>query len=75
MAQTTTGLKVTVDILTVVYETGKNVSGISSKTWESCSMIIYPARVTAISLLAIELGKLFLAKSLLQKTFLNVSER
>lgn len=61
--KTATGLKVTVDILTGVYETGKNVLRILSQICQSCSINIFPAGIIELFLKVGNLGKLFLTVS------------
>lgn len=63
-AMTSTGLKVTVDILAGVYETGKNVPEISLKTCGSFSINFSRAGITTLFLSSGNFGKLFLTEPL-----------
>lgn len=63
-AKTTTGLKVTVDILTGVYATGKKCAVNFLETMRIYLMTISPVATIGLSRNKANIGKLFLAKSL-----------
>lgn len=62
-AKTTTGLKVTVEILNGIYENGKKCSTGFIENLRTCSMISYPAGIIVPTLKADDFGKLFLTAS------------